>query len=648
MSANPYLQFLREQDGLFSPADLDDPFALYGSEKQIFRPTSFTERTTEYLIDADIPWLREAILAASGAFEDFGNKSLMVYGDPGMGKSAIMKSIAKDICNLYNRRDGTSRKFVTFEDVAGNEETIKQVLKSPKDYYVFITISLTTIQPFEMKGIPGISEDPDVKESRMVKVLLDPWMALLNTPDLAGMLFLDELNQAEAPTQTTIYGLIHNATRMVNAHTKIMNSSRWSVHGAGNLPEDERGVTELLQALKERFAQVWLRITYSSWKEWAVSDEAEKTAKNYKGELESRRIIHPLIIKFLDDSHELYSDDKFRRIFDKPSEEVSSSKGNSPSPRAFELISDSIYSIVARNNMRFEQMQAAYNDPNADDNIKADLEREYKKLLSSFIDSVYRAAATHVNISWCNKFKSSLKVNKRAIAMLFDDPDIVEFDKKVLSNFTFGKHGTDIKGVTSAELTANVGIARDKITKLVETILFESGYVVMQNGRAKLVTSPNLEALKKDASTKDRIYKSIYAIFKVVGVLKKPANDIAAILASYYQDYSMGGKLPAGIAAKIVGDLMNKSSGLYTPQQVKALFEVARAQTPVFFTKQQIQAAKEHIKDKLDEESEASYDASEDEEGIASDQSANQGGTTELEEDNEWLEAVVDFLDDFV
>ena len=160
-----------------------------------------------------------------------------LWGAPGIGKSSIVKQIAKDM------------------EVA------------------FIDLRLALMDPTDLKGIPFYD-----KESHTA--LWAPPAFLPSTGE--GILFLDELNAAAPSVQSSAYQLILD--RKVGEYEL---PDGWAIVAAGNR-EGDRGVTYRMPApLANRFVHFELEVDVNDWRDWAYKsalDERIIAYISYKNE----------------------------------------------------------------------------------------------------------------------------------------------------------------------------------------------------------------------------------------------------------------------------------------------------------------------------------------------------------------------------
>ncbi|MEO0253862.1 MAG: MoxR family ATPase [candidate division WOR-3 bacterium] len=146
--------------------------------------------------------------------------ALFIWGPPGVGKSTIIKEVAKE----YNLE--------------------------------VIDLRLAQIDPADLRGIPF----PDKDTKRLVW-----WIPEFFPTDGKGFLFLDELNLADLSIQATAYQLVLD--RRVGNY-KLPDG--WYVIAAGNRKEDAVNVFDMPDPLVSRFIHIEVEPDLDVWIEWAV------------------------------------------------------------------------------------------------------------------------------------------------------------------------------------------------------------------------------------------------------------------------------------------------------------------------------------------------------------------------------------------
>lgn len=154
-----------------------------------------------------------------------------LWGAPGVGKSSIVKQIAK---------------------AKGVE---------------FIDLRLALMDPTDLKGIPFYDKDSH-------SALWAPPAFLPRSGD--GILFLDELNSAAPSVQASAYQLILD--RKVGEYEL---PSGWSIVAAGNR-EGDRGVTyKMPLPLANRFVHLDMEVNVDDWREWAYKKGIDERIISY-------------------------------------------------------------------------------------------------------------------------------------------------------------------------------------------------------------------------------------------------------------------------------------------------------------------------------------------------------------------------------
>jgi hypothetical protein len=157
----------------------------------------------------------------------------MIWGAPGIGKSQIVKQMAKD------------------RDIS------------------IIDIRLSTYDPTDLKGVPAIVKNKAV------------WLDLNELPTEErdgpqGVLFLDEINSAPPSTAAAAYRLILDG--------EIANyrlPAGWSIVAAGNRDSD-KGVTYKMPApLANRFTHLELEVDFDDWCNWAINKDVDVNVLSY-------------------------------------------------------------------------------------------------------------------------------------------------------------------------------------------------------------------------------------------------------------------------------------------------------------------------------------------------------------------------------
>ncbi len=146
---------------------------------------------------------------------------VFIWGAPGIGKSSIVKQIAKE-----------------------------QELE-------FLDLRLSLLDPTDLKGIPFFNAETN--EGVWAKPSFLP-----SEPDSKGILFLDEINTAPPAVQASAYQLILD--RKVGEYEL---PAGWSIVAAGNRENDRGVVYKMPPPLANRFVHFEMEVDFADWKVWA-------------------------------------------------------------------------------------------------------------------------------------------------------------------------------------------------------------------------------------------------------------------------------------------------------------------------------------------------------------------------------------------
>lgn len=145
---------------------------------------------------------------------------VFLWGPPGVGKSSIVRSIAK-------------QKKLELLDARAS-----------------------LLDPTDLRGIPTVEKG---------KAKWCPPSFLPSDPKSKGLLFFDELNAAPPLVQASLYQL--TLDRCVGEY-KLPDG--WSILAAGNRAEDRSVTFRMPAALINRFVHLDYEVDFEDWRDWAV------------------------------------------------------------------------------------------------------------------------------------------------------------------------------------------------------------------------------------------------------------------------------------------------------------------------------------------------------------------------------------------
>ena len=158
---------------------------------------------------------------------------VFIWGAPGIGKSSIVRSIAKE-----------------------------QGLE-------FLDLRLSLLDPTDLKGIPFFNSDTNEG------VWAKPSFLPSNTSP-KGILFLDEINTAPPAVQASAYQLI-----LDRKEGEYELPDGWSIVAAGNRETDRGVVYKMPPPLANRFVHFEMGVDFDDWKTWAYSVKIEASIIAY-------------------------------------------------------------------------------------------------------------------------------------------------------------------------------------------------------------------------------------------------------------------------------------------------------------------------------------------------------------------------------
>ena len=162
---------------------------------------------------------------------------VMVWGAPGVGKSTIVKSLAKEM--------GIG----------------------------FVDVRLAQMESIDIRGLPL----PD-KDAHCVQWL--PSSIFPRDNDKGGIIFLDELSAAPKDVQVASYELILD--RQLGGGDVYRVPSKWVIVAAGNRSCDRAVSTTMSSALANRMMHLEIEANAEDWVIWAVAHD-----------------IHPSVVGFI-------------------------------------------------------------------------------------------------------------------------------------------------------------------------------------------------------------------------------------------------------------------------------------------------------------------------------------------------------------
>ena len=175
-------------------------------------------------------------------------RPVFLYGPPGIGKTAVMEQIAKEM-------------NIGIVSYSMTHHTRQSALGLP-----FI----------KTKSFGGV--EYDVSEFTMSEILSDVYSYIEKTGHREGILFLDEINCVSETLAPSMLRFLQY--KSFGSHSV---PDGWVIVAAGNPPEYNKSVKEYDIATLDRIQKIDIQSDYDVWRDYAVNER-----------------VHPSIITYLD------------------------------------------------------------------------------------------------------------------------------------------------------------------------------------------------------------------------------------------------------------------------------------------------------------------------------------------------------------
>jgi len=259
-------------------------------------------------------------------------KSLFVFGGIGVGKSTTIYRFAE------NKAKELGKKFIDWNRITEKEKYELLSKSDLSDYFIFADVRLGTItEPSDLIGLP-FRDDGGVRF-----LYKNVWRVLSREKNAYGVLFFDEMNQANELVQFASYQIVLD--RRV---WDLPLSDNVLIVGAGNFEHEVSQVFEISNALKDRFAFVELVVDVDRWVEWA-----------FKNNLDSR-----IIAYISSNPSKLYIfDEKLHKPITPRDYHFASEliKGVENEDLQYKLLSSQLNTVIAQEIIAFNKIMNKYN-----------------------------------------------------------------------------------------------------------------------------------------------------------------------------------------------------------------------------------------------------------------------------------------------
>ena len=167
--------------------------------------------------------------------------SVMLWGQPGVGKSDAIKEIKNNLSLLTNKK------------------------------VVVTDIRLLLFNPIDLRGIPTVNKD------KTTSIWLRPEIFNMDpSDDVFNILFLDEISAAPPSVQSAAYQIVLD--HKVGEHKLPENCV---VICAGNRVSDHSVAYKMPKALSNRVMHFEVEVNFEEWKKWALDNDIDDRILSY-------------------------------------------------------------------------------------------------------------------------------------------------------------------------------------------------------------------------------------------------------------------------------------------------------------------------------------------------------------------------------
>jgi hypothetical protein len=180
-------------------------------------------------------------------------ENLLVYGDAGIGKSATVLQVCKQVASEEGLEFANWGK--------SSSEKKMDMMTNPGKYFALVDVRTAGLEPSDIVGIPNINSAKEYLEVKQ-----GPWIYYISRPETKGFLFFDEINQGSEQVLKAFFEVVYDRSA---SGTPL--SDHLCIVAAGNLGGNYNNA-DIPPALTDRFTAGFLVIDAQDWLEWATKE----------------------------------------------------------------------------------------------------------------------------------------------------------------------------------------------------------------------------------------------------------------------------------------------------------------------------------------------------------------------------------------